>query len=54
MTDKNNSIQRAYSRRKFIKNTGLTGMIFAGSIVSDKVLVENYFSSAGVRGGPRK
>lgn len=48
MTDKNNSIQRAYSRRKFIKNTGLMGTAFAGSMVSGKALAENYTSSTGL------
>ncbi len=46
MTDKNNSVQRAYSRRKFIKNTGLVGTIYAGSMVPGKLLAENYSSSA--------
>ena len=42
MPDKDKSIQLNYNRRKFIKNTGLIGTAFAGSMVSGKLLAENY------------
>ncbi len=46
MADKKNSNQRACSRRKFIKNTGLMGTAFAGSMVSGRALAEGHSSFA--------